>query len=281
MAMLGSSSPRDDRTSEAAATRAAPPAVAEKGLVGGLLRSTDWLVAVLPRPLRELLRRPLTSPLREQEDDEVSATILKVTVTVSAVAFVLLAITDLVDVLALHRRIRAFDADLDGGLWTWASVATEAAGAALLLLLAMTAVRWRAFAVCSLILAYFSLDDAVLIHEGIAGALDFFPHSSRIIWPLLYLPLLVGLTIQLWRIAEAQHGPQVRALVRGGLVALVVAVLLEGGSPLLFALGQGEGSIGYELEVALEEGLEMTGWIWITGGIAITLVQRLRNGQRT
>jgi hypothetical protein len=73
----------------------------------------------------------------------------------------------------------------------------------------------------------------------------------------------------------------VRVLVRGGLVALVVAVLLEGGSPLLFALGQGEGSIGYELEVAVEEGLEMTGWLWITGGIAIALVQRLRNGQRS
>jgi hypothetical protein len=130
-------------------------------------------------------------------------------------------------------------------------------------------------------MAYFSLDDAVLIHEKIAGALDFFPHSSRIIWPLLYLPLLVGLTIQLWRIAEAQPGPRVRVLVRGGLVALVVAVLLEGGSPLLFALGQGEGSIGYELEVAVEEGLEMTGWLWITGGIAIALVQRLRNGQRS
>jgi hypothetical protein len=280
MPMLGSSSPRDDRTSEAAATRATQPSVPDEGLVGGLLRSTDWLVSVLPRPLRDLLRTPLTSPLHEQED-EVTARILKVTVTASAVAFVLLAITDLVDVLALHRRIRAFDADLDGGLWTWASVATEAVGAALLLLLAMTTVRWRAFAVCSLIMAYFSLDDAVLIHEKIAGALDFFPHSSRIIWPLLYLPLLVGLTIQLWRIAEAQPGPRVRVLVRGGLVALVVAVLLEGGSPLLFALGQGEGSIGYELEVAVEEGLEMTGWLWITGGIAIALVQRLRNGQRS
>jgi hypothetical protein len=280
MPKLGSSSSRDNRTSDASAAPAPEPPVAAGGAVGGLLRLTDWLVGVLPRPLRDLLRRPLTSPLREQPE-EVTATIAEVTFWVSVVAFALLAVTDLVDVLALDSRIHTFDADLDGGVWTWASVATQAVGAALLALLAMTSVRWRAFAVCSLIVGYFSLDDSILIHEKIASSLDFFPHSARIIWPVLYLPLLVGLAVQLWRIAEAQHGPWVRPLVRGGLVALVLAVLLEGGSPLVFAVGQREGSIGYELEVVLEEGLEMTGWLWITGGIAIALIQRLWNGRRS
>jgi hypothetical protein len=274
MPKLGSSSPRDNRTSEISGARAAQPPVAAGGAVGALLRSTDWLVGVLPRPLRDLLRRPVSSPQREQAE-EVTATIAKFTVWVSVVAFVLLAITDLVDVLALDSRIQTFDADLDGGVWTWASVATQAVGAALLALLAITSVRWRAYALCALIMGYFSLDDSVLIHEKIGSALDFFPHSARTIWPVLYLPLLVALTIQLWRIAEAQDGPWVRPLVRGGLVALVLAVVLEGGSPLVFAVGQREGSIGYELEVVLEEGLEMTGWLWITGAIAITLVQRL------
>jgi hypothetical protein len=279
MPKLGSSSPRDDRP-EASATRAAQPPVTTRGAVGGLLQATDVLVGVLPRPLRDLLRRPLTSPLRDQPED-VTATVAKVTLWVSVVASVLLAITDLVDVLALDSRIQAFDADLDGGVWTWASVATQAAGAALLALLAIASVRWRAFAVCALIMGYFSLDDAVLIHEKIGSALHIFPHSGRSIWPLVYLPLLVGLTVQLWRIAEAQRGRWAQPLVRGGLVALVLAVVLEAGSPLLFAVGQGEGSIGYELEVVVEEGLEMTGWLWITGGIAIVLIHRLWNGRRS
>jgi hypothetical protein len=279
MPKLDSSSPRDDRP-EASATRAARPPVPAGGAIGGLLRTTDVLVGVLPRPLRDLLRRPLTSPLRDQPED-VTATVARVTLWVSVVAFVLLAITDLVDVLALDGRIQSFDADLDGGVWTWSSVATEAAGAALLALLAMASVRRRAFAACALIMGYFSLDDAVLIHEKIGTALHIFPHSGRSIWPLVYLPLLVGLTVQLWRIAEAQRGPWVRPLVRGGLVALVLAVVLEAGTPLLFAIGQGEGSIGYELEVVVEEGLESTGWFWITGGLAIVLIQRLWSGRRS
>jgi hypothetical protein len=280
MPKLGSSSPRDNRTSEVTAARAAQAPAAAGGAGGVLLRSTDRLVGVLPRPLREVLRRPVSSPQRELVED-VTARIAKLTVWVSVVAFVLLAITDLVDVLALDSRIHAFDADLDGGVWTWASVATQAVGAALLALLAMTSVRWRAYAVCSLLMGYFSLDDSVLIHEKIGSGLDFFPHSARSIWPVLYLPLLVVLTVQLWRIAESQSGPWVRPLVRGGLVALVLAVVLEGGSPLVFAVGQGEGSIGYELEVVIEEGLEMTGWLWITGALAITLVQRLWHGRRS
>jgi hypothetical protein len=64
-------------------------------------------------------------------------------------------------------------------------------------------------------------------------------------------------------------------------VALVLAVVLEAGTPLLFAIGQGEGSIGYELEVVVEEGLESTGWFWITGGLAIVLIQRLWSGRRS
>jgi hypothetical protein len=229
----------------------------------------------MPRPLRDLLRSPLTSP--RQPAGVSTASIVRLTLALSAISFLLLAVTDLVDVLALDGRIAAFDADEDGGVWTWASVAAQAGGATLLGLLAATSVRWRAYAMCGLGLAFLSLDDSVLIHEKLGIALSFFPHSGRLTWPLLYLPLLSVLAVQLWRIADAQEGTSVRALVRGGLLALAAAVVLEVGSTLLFALDLGE-SIVYEIEVVLEEGFEMVGWIWIGGALAVAAVQTLSRG---
>jgi hypothetical protein len=275
MRSLGSTSLSDDGSSGNALSRGSSPSPAATGAPGRLLRVTDRIVALLPRPLRELLRRPVTSP--QQPVAVSTATIVRMTLALSVISFLLLALTDLVDVLALNGRIAAFDADQDGGVWTWASVAAEAGGATLLAMLAATSVRWRAYALTGLGLAFFSLDDAVLIHEKLALALSFFPHSGRFIWPLLYLPLLVVLSVQLWRIADAQEGTSVRALVRGGLIALAIAVVLEVGSTLLFVVDLGE-SLLYELEVVLEEGLEMVGWIWIGGALAVAVVQTLGRG---
>jgi hypothetical protein len=273
MPKLGSSSPRDNRTSEVADARAAQHPAAVGGAGGVLLRSTDGLVGVLPRPLRDLLRRPLDSPTRPTS--EIVGRIVRVTLVLTVVSSVLLTITHLVDVLGLGGRIHSLDADRDGGLWTWASVAAQAAGAALLALLAVTSLRWRAFAWCSAALAFLSLDDSLVIHEKLGAALSFFPHGSRLAWPLVYLPLLAALTIALWRMAEAQDGRWMRVLVRGGLCALVLAVVLEVGTLALFLVGQGDNSVGYEIEVAIEESLEMAGWIWIAGGLAVRVVQHL------
>jgi len=272
MRSLGSSSLSDDGSTGSDVSRGSSPSSAGPGAPGRLLRLTDRTVTLLPRPLRDLLRRPLTSPQHPVRDS--TAKIVRLTLALSVISFLLLALTDLVDVLALNGRIAAFNAEEDGGVWTWASVAAQAGGATLLAILAATAVRWRAYALTGLGLAFFSLDDAVLIHEKLGYALSFFPHGTRLIWPLLYLPLLTVVAVQLWRIADAQEGTSVRALVRGGLVALAVAVVLEAETPLLFALGLGE-SIVYALEVVLEEGLEMVGWIWIGGALAVAVVQTL------
>ena len=275
MRSLGSSSLSDDGIPGSDVSSGSAPSPAPRGSTGRLLRVTDRAVTLMPRPLRDLLRSPLTSP--RQPAGVSTASIVRLTLALSAISFLLLAVTDLVDVLALDGRIAAFDADEDGGVWTWASVAAQAGGATLLGLLAATSVRWRAYAMCGLGLAFLSLDDSVLIHEKLGIALSFFPHSGRLTWPLLYLPLLSVLAVQLWRIADAQEGTSVRALVRGGLLALAAAVVLEVGSTLLFALDLGE-SIVYEIEVVLEEGFEMVGWIWIGGALAVAAVQTLSRG---
>jgi hypothetical protein len=53
---------------------------------------------------------------------------------------------------------------------------------------------------------------------------------------------------------------------------LVVAIALEMASPILFALGSDHGELAYELEVALEEGAELAGWILVSTGLAAALL---------
>lgn len=63
-------------------------------------------------------------------------------------------------------------------------------------------------------------------------------------------------------------------LTRTGLVMLAVAVALELFTLVLFALDQGHRSLAYELEAAVEEGLELSGWILVAGGMATASITR-------
>ncbi|HEU0129608.1 MAG TPA: hypothetical protein VFQ85_01275 [Mycobacteriales bacterium] len=239
-----------------------------------LIRLTDRLLVVVPGPLRRVLRRPL-EPGRSPVADAV-ATVVRVTLLLSVAGFALLAVTHLVDLLALDDRIHAFNADSDDSAWGWASVAVEAGAALLLGLLAATSARRRALTACALVVAFLSFDDFLAIHERVSRLGEHLPveHAERLVWPVVWLPVLAVAFVLLWRIAEG-GGDAARALVRGGLLALVVAVFLEAASPVLFAAGEEHGSAGYETEVAVEEGLELAGWIWIAGGLAVTLLLRL------
>jgi len=66
----------------------------------------------------------------------------------------------------------------------------------------------------------------------------------------------------------------VRRLTLTGLGALVLAVLMEAATPVLFALGQGRGSIPYELESVIEEGLELGGFVLIATALAAGVAER-------
>jgi|tagenome__1003787_1003787.scaffolds.fasta_scaffold20445034_1 hypothetical protein len=236
-----------------------------------LLTLTDGIVAMVPAPFRALLDRPATSPptaLRSACRRIVAATL------VASISLVLLlAVLHLLNALPGDHHHEWLDADNDRSVWSWASVASEAAAAVLLGLLAATSIRPAALAFCAGVVMFLSLDDFIRVHEALGSTYSPFPHAARSLWPVFYLPLLGVLLVLLWRVAQG-FGPVERALLRTGLLALVVAVGLESATPLLFAVGQGHGTAGYEVEVAVEEGLELGGWIWIAGGLAAGLVSR-------
>lgn len=209
----------------------------------------------------------------------------------STVALVVLqSVLHLVDAAVFDLQIARLDADSDKSVWSWlgsASELTAAFGAALLLL--GVPGRRRSLIFLTLVLGFFSMDDTVRIHEGL-GNLGLFAStglSARVLWPLIYAPLLVLTCTQLWRTSGAMV-ERCRYAVRGGLVMLAVAVVLEFfASTLIIKAGAGRvaddtrvGSMLYELEVVVEEALELGGWLLIAAGLVATgldvLIKRAR-----
>lgn len=224
--------------------------------------------------LHPLLDAP--EPSATADDDTAVRRILKGAAFLAIAAVVVQTAAHLVDVVVFDLSVNLINVDSDTSAFTWASVVTEGTAAAMVLLIAATvSTRQGPILLLSGLLAFFSLDDAVEIHERISSHasrfLDF-PHSSRVFWPLVFLPLLATTFVLLWNLALHAH-PSAGRAIRRGLLLLAAAVALEVASPLLISAWD-HGDLPYELEVVLEEGLELGGWIMIAAGVAMTLVAR-------
>ena len=236
-----------------------------------VLHVSDRLVDLTPGPLQRLLRSPIDPP--ETTAADALRRVARFVAVLAGVAFVALVVLHLVNQMALDARFVALDADEDESGWSWASIAAEATAGALLALLAATVTSSKGMKFAALVMVYLSLDDFIRIHENLGSIFTPFPHAVRVLWPLMYFPLLGALMIVLWRLCVGRSR-EVALLTRTGLVMLALAVALEVFTVLLFAVEQGHRSFGYELEVALEEALELTGWILIAGGMATALLSR-------
>ncbi len=116
------------------------------------------------------------------------------------------------------------------------------------------------------LLAYFSADDILLFHERLEAYLEGGSQAARIVWPAIYLPLLTTAFLLLWRSAAGRRRATGRS-IRGGLYMLVAAVGSEVVSFGMVHVGLDEGTFAYELEVIVEEGLELAGWIFVASGL--------------
>ena len=187
-----------------------------------------------------------------------------------------------VNVVLLDAKFALLNADVDIGVFTWASSLATGIAAFGVVLVAAQLFRFRKLMLgVGGILAFFSLDDAVGIHERISiDKIGPIAHASRIAWIAFSLPLLAAAFLGL--LAFGLRAPDVlRKTLIWGLSALVLAISLEGTSPILFALGSDHGNWLYELEVVFEEGLELAGWILIGAATSVgALLLGLLNAQR-
>jgi hypothetical protein len=191
-------------------------------------------------------------------------------------AFAAVALQGLVhfgNAVALDSRISSLDADHEGNLIAWAGSSAIFAAACAAGVLALTRRGKRLLlGLLALAVAFLSFDEVAAVHERVGqagvrvlglGDDDY----GRIIWPVVLLPLLIGLVYGLWRLSERAR-PAPRQAIRVGLALLAAAVAAEL-AWAAFPISGGEvGSWPDALAVSLEEGLELGGWLLVASGLA-------------
>ena len=203
--------------------------------------------------------------------DPLPDAILALTVAIAVGAAVVQGAAHLGNAALFDHSVQLIDADYDHSAFGWAgSVATIAGLPASLLLAALQPSRRVLFLALAALLCFFSLDDAIFIHERI-GELDtrigLGSSGGRLVWPAFYLPLLAGTLLVLLRVSRGAPAPAGRQL-RTGAGLLVAAVALEVTSYALVRLGYEFRDWPFTIEIVLEEGLELAGWILIAGALS-------------
>jgi hypothetical protein len=204
------------------------------------------------------------------------------------VAVLVQGASHLTNVLVFDGDISTFSADEDGNTFAWASsVATYTAALMAFALAFLDRRRRGRMLVLAALLAFFSLDDILRVHEWVEGQaverletlLSFDPEYGRLIWPLLFFPMLATAFIVLWQLSRTLAGEPARA-IRIGLGLLVLGVLAEAASAAIHVEERFAGGFIDGLEVAVEEGAELAGWILIATALTATVVQALRSNTR-
>jgi hypothetical protein len=190
----------------------------------------------------------------------------------TALAVLVQTVVHLVNLAAFDLDYQALDADKDSSVFAFASSAATLGCAAAVLMLAPLWQRGRlALAALAAVLAFLSLDDMFRLHDRVGIALDFefmgLEQMGRLVWPAVWLPLLASAFAGLWAVSSAMR-PEPRNLLRTGLAALVVAVALEMAGLVVVNVGFDAPSLPYEVQVVLEEGAELAGWLLIWIGLA-------------
>jgi hypothetical protein len=236
-------------------------------------------VAISERPAQ---RAPDRQPTAADEPERLVARVVHIAAAVAVAAVLVQVTSEFANYFLFNMDVWALNVDADNNAFAWASSVAQFAVAAFCLLL-LLAGWWSTWPLVGLmaILAFFSLDDIVRIHErvgtGFEDALGLGEAWGRLIWPIIFMPLLAAAFILLWRFSERAPGVAAR-VTRIALVMLVLAVFAEAFSTALH-LGEADslGSLPDVVEVSVEESLELAAWILIAGALAATV---LTSGRR-
>lgn len=198
-------------------------------------------------------------------------------------AGLLLIATTLVNALLLDGRAESLDGRVEASIWTWASSSATAAAAIAALVHAIffpsARVRWTTL---GLILAFFSLDDSMRIHETIGNrvrvTLDL-PSYTGGMWLLVYLPLLAVVVWALFQTAR-EHAGSVRRAVLAGLALLAAAVVLEAIGIPTKRLAEDSITWPHAGRGILEEATELAGLVLLAGALGSALVASIGDAAR-
>jgi hypothetical protein len=207
-------------------------------------------------------------------------TLVRFGVRVALVAVVVQSAAHLGNEFLLDDRVQGFDADVEGTSFTWASsVATFTVAWAAALHAAAFESHRREFGLLAVIAAWFSLDDVAIIHERAAlkvgeDILGLPDYAAVRLWLVAYLPLLLLVGLVLWRLADESPPPADRA-VRLGLGLLVASIPVEIAGLGTRRVAEDGTDVPEDFRIALEEGLELGGWIVLAAGLTAVLCSAL------
>jgi hypothetical protein len=182
-------------------------------------------------------------------------------------------------VYAFDAEVGQLNIDAEANTWAWISSSVVFAAAVLAVLLALADPgRAFVFLLLAAVLVLFSLDDAVSAHEELGEAItervglaEEWVHAT---WPLIFFPLIGFAFLILWKVSR-EAPRQVRALVRTGLALLVLAVAAEIVAAAWYVPGNDAETFVGALQITVEEGSELGGWILVATGLAALCVLRI------
>jgi hypothetical protein len=225
---------------------------------------------------------PRTTSVREVPDEAERLTerILGIGVVLAIAGAAVQTASQLLNYFVFDFEVWNLNVDADNNAFAWASSVAQFAAAFCCALLVLAG-WWsaRRLLALTLILAFFSLDDVARYHEDLAfsfreDVLGVQLAYGRIIWPIMFFPLLAGAFVLLWRFSEQAEARPAR-FVRIGLVLLVAAIFAEAASTVFHVGDDPEGTLQDILQVALEESLELVAWVLIAAAAAATLCSTL------
>jgi hypothetical protein len=191
--------------------------------------------------------------------------ILRLGVVLAVVGVVFQSAVHLFNYFALDERYASLDVSAEHTAFAWVSTAASFAAACGALLLALRRERDRPLLLlAAALIAYFSMDDFVEIHERVgyelAQRIDLSESVAQRFWLLVFAPLFFAALWILWRIARATPGEPGRyqKLALGLLVAGVVA---EGAGILTKRLEEDGNGTPHSIRALFEEGFELSGWV--------------------
>lgn len=212
--------------------------------------------------------------------ESLAAFVVRVGIRIAVVAVLVQTVAHLGNEFLLDDRVEGLDADVEGNALTWASsVATFAVALCAALHAAAVEKQRREFTVLAALALWFSLDDVAIIHERVAlelgeDLLGMPDYLAVRLWLILYLPLLLLAGLVLWRVAQEAQPPADRAVLVG-LGLLVASIPVELAGAVTRKLAEDSTEVPETFRVAIEEGLELGGWILIATGLTAILCSAL------
>jgi len=148
--------------------------------------------------------------------------------------------------LLFDGRYTQLNADSEYTPFSWASTVASFSAASVVLGAAIVFERRRSLLLAA-VLAYLSLDDAIRLHERLAETalghgLALPSYMIRLLWPALYVPILVLAVALLWTFAR-KIPTSARRLTGFGVLLLASAVVAEALSTILLRAGMTYGDL--------------------------------------